>query len=49
MLLVLVMKLVNFVSLDFFIIDFGCKGFSGLLNVDCVLWLEMNENVEVFE
>ncbi|MDA5546003.1 HNH endonuclease [Yersinia rochesterensis] len=45
----LAMKLVNFASLDPFIIDSGRKGLSGASNADRALWLELNENAEVFE
>ncbi|EEP92708.1 HNH endonuclease [Yersinia kristensenii] len=45
----LAMKLVNIASLDPFIIDSGRKGLSGASNADRALWLELNENSEVFE
>ncbi|AJJ61707.1 HNH endonuclease [Yersinia aldovae] len=45
----LAMKLVNFASLDPFIIDSGRKGLSGASKADRALWLEMNENTEGFE
>ncbi|MBW5824373.1 HNH endonuclease [Yersinia kristensenii] len=45
----LAMKLVNIASLDPFIIDSGRKGLSGASNADRALWLELNENAEVFE
>lgn len=45
----LAMKLVNFASLDPFIIDSGRKGLTGASNADRALWREMNENTEAFE
>lgn len=45
----LAMKLVNFASLDPFIINSGRKGLSGASNTDRALWSEMNENTEDFE
>ncbi|CFB71126.1 TPA: HNH endonuclease [Yersinia enterocolitica] len=45
----LAMKLVNFASLDPYIIDSGRKGLSGASKADRALWLEMNENTEGFE
>ncbi|CNH33272.1 HNH endonuclease [Yersinia pekkanenii] len=45
----LAMKLVNFASLDPFITDSGRRGLTRVSKADRALWLEMNENAEVFE
>ncbi|ARB83696.1 MULTISPECIES: HNH endonuclease [Yersinia] len=45
----LAMKLVNLASLDPFITDSGRSGLTSVSKADRALWLELNENADVFE